>query len=239
MKTFEKISKQDLAHELQWHFDQDKIIQGSYKEGTGDEFKGCMMGCAVNSIMRVTGDIVTENSHRDQAKYIFGDESCQWFVRLYEKIFESLDINDSKKWVIDCFNAIPEGIDHTKINSLEVPIKIWILESTKKTHKNKEVHKVTDMVIAALRSGNKEDLEIARKAAAYAYAAAYAAADAAADAADADAAYAAAADAAYAAAYAAAAAAAAYDDDAADARKGFYKDLSKFVISQLERLSND
>jgi len=222
MKTFEKISKQDLAHELQWHFDQDKIIQGSYKEGTGEEFKGCMMGCAVNSIMRVTGDVVTEDSHREQAEYIFGDVSCQWLVRLYEKIFESLDVQDSKKWVIDCFNAIPEGADHSQINSIEVLIKIWILESTKNTHKNKGVHKVTDMVIAALRSGNKEDLEIARNAAYSADAAyaAYAADAAAAAAADAD---------------ADAAAAAAYSAAAAD-RQGFYKDLSKFVISQLEAI---
>ena len=261
MKTFEKISKQDLAHELQWHFDQDKIIQGLYTEGSGDDFKGCMMGCAVNSIRRVTGDVLGEESYRDHAAYIFGDESCSWFVKLYETIFEGLNATDAKKWVLDCFNAIPEGVEYTKINSLEIPIKVWILESTKNTHKDKEVHEITDRVIVALKSGDKEELEKAKNAAApYAAAvydptavpdsAVYAAADSAvyaAAAVEAAAAYATAAE-----AYAAVADSADYDNaagaaEAADSadftnpdslHKDFYKNLSKFIISKLEEIKS-
>ncbi len=199
MKTFENISKGEFVNEQQKHFDQDQILQGTYGD-TGDEFKGCWMGCAANSLARSKGIMISTSDHKVIAENIYGSESCEWLVRLNEKIFEYLPTKDSSQWVLDSAKATPEGVDHAVINSLEVPIKIWILEFTKSTHKNKQVHKVTDLVIAALKSGSEEDLEKARKAAADAAAAAYAAA------ADAAAAAYAAADAAaaYAAAYAAA-----------------------------------
>jgi hypothetical protein len=41
MKTFQNISKEDLRKELQWHLEQDAIIQGSYGDGIeeGEEYE--------------------------------------------------------------------------------------------------------------------------------------------------------------------------------------------------------
>jgi hypothetical protein len=149
MKTFEKISKSELGKELQWHLEQDKIIQGSYgPEEEAEEFKGCMMGCAVNSISRAKGIHLNHQDHKQQADFLGLPE---WFVYLYEGIFEGLDTEDAKQWVIDCFNAIPEGVETTKIDALEIPIKIRILEKTLTYHDNQEVKQVTHQVIEALK----------------------------------------------------------------------------------------
>ena len=159
-KTFQKISKEDLAKELQWHLEQDKMVQGSYVDEEG-EFKGCMMGCAVNSIARINGDKLSHEDHKEQADYLGLPE---WFVHLYERIFEGLSVEDSKQWVMDCFNAIPVT-ETNKIDQLESLIKIWIIESTKKYHDNEEIKGVVDLVAEAVRSENEEQLEIASSAA--------------------------------------------------------------------------
>ncbi|NRA94157.1 MAG: hypothetical protein HRU26_16015, partial [Psychroserpens sp.] len=148
MKTCENISKAELEKELNWHLEQDKIIQGSYMpDEEGEEFKGCMMGCAVNSISRAKGIHLNYSDHKQQAEFLGLPE---WFVYLYERIFEGLNTEDAKQWVIDCFNAIPEGVETKKIDQLETPIKIWILEKTLSYHDDEEVRKATHQVIEAL-----------------------------------------------------------------------------------------
>ena len=233
MSTFQNISKAAMLKELLWHFNQDRIIQGDYGK-RGDDFRGCHVGSVANSVTRANGYELPLNGHKQQAEYLYGDDSCEWFVKLCEKVFEGLSITKSKSWVIDSFAAIPEGIPYQLLNSIEIPIKIWVLESTKKTHNNKNVLSATDSVISALRSGDGEGLRKARKTA-----------DAAsADAASGDAAYAAyAANAASAAAEPAAvtdayyAAAAANAASATSARVEFYVDLSEFIILQLKEIN--
>ena len=172
MKTFEKISKAELGKELQWHLEKDKIIQGSYGPDEEDEeFSGCMMGCAVNSISRAKGIHLNHQDHKRQADFLGLPE---WFVYLYEGIFEGLDTEDAKQWVIDCFNAIPEGVETKKIDQLEASIKIWILEKTLAYHDDEEVKQVTHQVIEAL-IGNG-DLREAERAARSAVSAAWRAA---------------------------------------------------------------
>ena len=163
MKTFEKISKKELIRELQWHLEQDKIIQGNYGEdslGT-NEFKGCMMGCAVNSILRAKGVRLNNSSHQQQAEYLGLPE---WFVYLYESIFEGLSVEYSKRWVIDCFNAIPKT-ETKNIDKLESLIKIWIIESTNNNHDNAEVKKAVEQVKQAILANDKDMLSVAESAA--------------------------------------------------------------------------
>lgn len=249
MSTFQNISKAAMLKELLWHFNQDRIIQGAYGK-RGDDFRGCHVGSVANSVTRANGYELPLNGHKQQAEYLYGDDSCEWFVKLCEKVFEGLSITKSKSWVIDSFAAIPEGIPYQLLNSIEIPIKIWVLESTKKTHNNKNVLSATDSVISALRSGDGEGLRKARKTAdaasadaAYAAYAANAASAAAEPAAVTDAYYAAAAanaaSATTAAVYYANANAAAvyYAANAASARVEFYVDLSEFIILQLKEIN--
>ena len=162
MKTFKKVSKARFAKAIQYHFDMDKIIQGTYGS-TGEGFKGCMMGCVANSLLDLNvADDINSDNHKEQAELL---GLPLWFVYLYESIFEGLSVADSKQWVIDCLNAIPEGIDTALIDELEIPIKIWIIESTYKHHDNKEVLQTCKRVVKALKSGSSDELVAARSAA--------------------------------------------------------------------------
>ena len=172
MKTFKQVSKARFAKEIQRHFDMDEIAQGSYGK-TGEGFKGCMMGCAANSLLNLNVADIEGGSHKQQAKFL---GLPLWFVYLYESIFEGLSVADSKQWVIDCFNAIPEGIDTALIDELETPIKIWTIESTYRNHDNKEVLQACKRVVKALKSGRSDELAAARSAAYSAYSAARSAA---------------------------------------------------------------
>jgi len=214
MKTFQNISKEELGKELQWHLEQDAIIQGSYggEIGEGEEFKGCMMGCAVNSILRVNGAKLQHDNHLEQANYLGLPE---WFIYLYERIFEGLSVEESKQWVIDCFEAIPV-IETSKIDDLEVLIRIFIIESTNKNHDNEEVKKAVAQVKAAILSNNKNDLSAAESSA---WSAAWSAAESAAE----SSAWSAAESSAWSAAWSA-------------AESAFYKDLSKYVLQLLRGL---
>jgi len=252
MKTFQNISKEELGKELQWHLEQDAIIQGSYggEIGEGEEFKGCMMGCAVNSILRVNGAKLQHDNHLEQANYLGLPE---WFIYLYERIFEGLSVEESKQWVIDCFEAIPV-IETSKIDDLEVLIRIFIIESTNKNHDNEEVKKAVAQVKAAILSNNKNDLSAAESSA---WSAAWSAAESAAE----SSAWSAAESSAWSAAWSAAesafykeaaesAAESAFYKEAAEsaaesaawsaawsaAESAFYKDLSKYVLQLLRGL---
>ena len=62
MKTFQNISKKEFNKELERHRKLDMIVQGSYGEDSNhEEFKGCMMGCAVDSIKNITGKELSNN----------------------------------------------------------------------------------------------------------------------------------------------------------------------------------
>ena len=68
MKTFQLVSKDLFRQELQRHFDMDAIIQGSYADGGPNTFKGCMMGCAAQSIMNVDPQIsIIHSDHSAQS----------------------------------------------------------------------------------------------------------------------------------------------------------------------------
>ena len=161
MKTFKQVSKARFAKEIQRHFDMDEIAQGSYGK-TGEGFKGCMMGCAANSLLNLNVADIEGGSHKQQAKFL---GLPLWFVYLYESIFVGLSVAVSKQWVIDCFNAIPEGIDTALIDELETPIKIWTIESTYRNHDNKEVLQACKRVVKALKSGSSDELVAAGSAA--------------------------------------------------------------------------
>jgi len=177
MKTFENISKADFMKEIRKHREQDRIVQRTYGEECSlKNFKGCHMGCAANSAMLakgVTSPLFRHNNHKEQAKFLYGCDSAEWFVYLCEGIFEGLSVQDSKNWVVDSFDAIPEDIDVSLLNYIETPIKIWILEKSKSYHSDKQVLEATDQVIRALKGDG--DLNAAYTAAAV-HAAAWAAA---------------------------------------------------------------
>ena len=220
--------KAQFVRLLEWHKEQDKIVQGTYQDDeerdhylvNGWSFKsfgrGCAVGCSIESLRIITAR--TDLEYDDHVAYEELIGVPRILARLEDGIFEKLPIEEARDWPIRFAAAIPVGAD---LSLVWPRFAVWLLADPQdgviqfaKTQKQRQViQAVADLY--GRRVEGQEPTESEWRAAAYA--AAYAADAAAAYAAD-DAAYAA--YAAYAAAaYAADAdAAAAYAADAADAR---------------------
>ena len=235
MKAFKgKVNKDEFIKEIKWHKEQDAFMRGTYNEGNKNNFKGCAVGCSINSINRLLGTSYNYDEHIDMVETL---QIPEWLVRLEDKIFEGLSEKDSKEWPLRFSEAINVGADLDKIKPAFL---VYVLESMPKSPiSSKAVNRAIalwkrdDLYSNAWKKESRAVYDTAANAAAYAANAtanaANAAADAAADAADtADAAVYAADAAVYAAAYAAYAAA--YAVCAGREREEIYKRFSDKLI---------
>lgn len=232
MKSFNQELKNEIVAEIIKHREQDQIIQGTYGETVGGEWKGCAVGCAIHSLNLKKGKDFPVSDH-GVYETEFGIPII--LARLEDKIFEGLSAEDCKTWPENFMSAIPVNTD---LSLVWPRFAIWLLTDKScgviQYSENKDVIQNVSDLYSRIISGvivNKEDWISARVAAdAYAAAAAtyaaYAAASAATYAASA-AAYAASTAADYAAADAAAAAGG-YADAAAE-RKHFRKMSDKLI----------
>ena len=237
MKAFTSttMTKEELLKELKIHQKADDFIKGSYDTIVNGSFKGCAVGCSLESLNRKKGLKVGYNDHYAYEPN-FGIP--MWLAKMEDRIFEGLPTEDAKKWPVKFTAAINKGAD---LNKIFKPLLVIICESTLTTfdHAKYPASAIAINVVIKLLKNKKttkqQFLDARKEARAYA---AYAAADAADDADAADAA--AAAYAAY-AAYAAADAAAYAADAAADAAYArstakfkYYKILSQALIKLIK-----
>ena len=191
--------KAAMLREIAWHREQDKIEHGHYGQNfrSQNTFKGCAVGCSINSLNRIKGLKLDTGNHADYEKYL---GIPRILARLEDGIFEGMPSAESLDWPGKFLAAIPVGAD---LSMVWPQFAHWLLvDATDGVIKfaKKEATKLAIAAVGALFArwiaGDKpsSDEWWAARSAAYAYAYAYADA------------------AAYAAAYAAAAAA-----DAADA----------------------
>ncbi len=109
MKTFtQSISKAEMLAEVQKHRKADQMIKGTYGEGSGKNFKGCAVGCSINSINILRGKRYQRNNHKVYETELGIPE---WLARLEDTIFEGLPTDKSKLWPEQFIKAIPEGVD--------------------------------------------------------------------------------------------------------------------------------
>ncbi len=215
MRSFNQELKTEIVAEIIRHREQDQIIQGTYGEGTGDNWKGCAVGCAIRSLNLRKGKDFSVSSH-SVYETEFGIPRI--LARLEDRIFEGLSVEDSKTWPENFMSAVPVDSD---LSLVWPKFAVWLLTDKEdgvikfaKTDNQREViQKVSDLYSQSINGVlvSKEDWGLAHKNAA-AYAAAAAAADAA-------------------AAYAAAAAAAAAADAAA--RRAHFKKMADKLIEIL------
>ncbi len=221
------VFREKFITELQWHQDQDKIVQGFYGEGSNGDFRGCAVGCAIHSLAKINSKTYASGNHQLLEKIL------DWPLELnhlIDAIFEGLPVADAKLFPLRVGKAIRAGADLKMV----VPQWLyWILSDPQDGVLTRFDHKKFPDCASAITGviALQEKLLAGEIITGSQWDAAYAAADAAARAAyaayAADAAYAAyaadaaraadAADAARAAAYAARAADAAYAAYAADA----------------------
>lgn len=98
--------KKDFVKEIKWHQDQDKILQGTYGEGSNDDWRGCAVGCSIHSLNRMKGKEYSTSRHDIYEKELGIPE---WLARLEDTIFEGLPVEEAKKWPLKFSRAIPVG----------------------------------------------------------------------------------------------------------------------------------
>ena len=129
MKAFtKKVTKDEFIKEIKWHREQDAFIKGTYTEDNKNNFRGCAVGCSINSINKLLGTAYEYDEHIDMAETL---QIPEWLVRLEDKIFEGLSEKDSKEWPLRFSEAINEGADLDKIKP---EFLVYVLESMPGAH---------------------------------------------------------------------------------------------------------
>jgi len=129
MKAFTgKVTKDQFIKEIKWHKEQDAFIKGTYTENNKNNFRGCAVGCSINSINNLLGTAYDYDEHLDMAETL---QIPEWLVRIEDKIFEGLSEKDSKEWPLRFSEAINVGADLDKIKPAFL---VYVLESITVTH---------------------------------------------------------------------------------------------------------
>ena len=96
--------KAAFLEQITAHEQADRIIQGEYWDG----FKGCAVGCSVESLNHING---TTYKHGDHAAYAEALGIPEWLARLEDTLFEGLPVAVAKGWPRRFAEAIPVGVD--------------------------------------------------------------------------------------------------------------------------------
>jgi hypothetical protein len=116
--------KRDFVKEVKWHQDQDKIIKGTYQEGSNGDFKGCAVGCSIHSLNRMKGKSYDTSKHKVYETELGIPE---WLARLEDAIFEGLPNKLAMKWPLRFAKAIPVGVN---LEPVKWKISIFILSES-------------------------------------------------------------------------------------------------------------
>ena len=118
------ISKDDFIAEIKSHMQKDALIKGVYKENENMEtFRGCAIGCSIQSIKNIIKDYSLENNnHYLYEKYL---GIPLWLAKIEDKIFEGLPIDLSKKWPLRFSLSINIGSD---LNTILPTVLIFIIK---------------------------------------------------------------------------------------------------------------
>ncbi len=99
--------KTAMVAEMEKHQKQDAIIKGTYAQQNG-MFKGCAVGCAVQSLNISRGLHIQHDDHASLAEAI---QIPEWLWRLQDGLFENLPEPLNSQFAVDFIKAIPVGID--------------------------------------------------------------------------------------------------------------------------------
>ena len=108
--THPKITRAAFLAELQWHQDQDRIISGTYEDGTDKTFRGCAVGCSLHSVKRVL-KIRSRIAYGDHAQYETYLGIPQILARTQDRVFEGLRGETQKQFPLRFSAAIQERAD--------------------------------------------------------------------------------------------------------------------------------
>ena len=99
--------KQMMVEEAQKHKKADAYIKGAYEQRNGI-FRGCAVGCAIESINVRLGKSINNDSHKAYEKEL---GFPRWLAYLEDKLFENLPDDESKNFPLEMLEAIPVGVN--------------------------------------------------------------------------------------------------------------------------------
>lgn len=115
MKSFNQELKSALVAEIRKHREQDQVIQGNYGTTESGIFRGCAVGCAIDSLFRV-GDY-------DTPYYLCSDHGIyerelgipKILAELQDVIHEGLSDESFPTWPERFMEAVPTETDLSKV----------------------------------------------------------------------------------------------------------------------------
>ncbi len=126
--------KRQFVALLKWHQEQDKIIKGIYADNPRNgivtvngfelpaKFRGCAVGCSINSLRAITGR--TDIEYGDHAAYEELIGVPRILARLSDGIFEHLPDGLYQEWPVRFAEAIPGGVD---LSLVWPKFAVWLL----------------------------------------------------------------------------------------------------------------
>lgn len=99
--------------EMQAHQDADMLVRGSYGEGEGCAFRGCAVGCAIHSLMKIQGKKSLDfGNHELFPKFLGVPVEIAYLI---DGLFESLPADIALKFPLRVVSAIHSGADLSMI----------------------------------------------------------------------------------------------------------------------------
>lgn len=154
MKAFVNtpITKDEFFKELKWHQEQDRFLQGTYSREDNGQFKGCAVGCSINSIACKLQIDLDFQDHGLYEKYLGIPE---WLARVQDTIFEGLEEDRSKLWPVEFTEAINVGAD---LNQVRPDFIVYVLESNLERIRDDEFKEQRDAVQGCIDLWKRKDL---------------------------------------------------------------------------------
>ena len=103
----DKKLKQDMVKEMELHLKQDQFIKGVYSKTNGI-FKGCSIGCAIDSLNRIKNKTIPYSQHSGLETEL---GIPKWLARLNDTLYEGLPTEKAGKFSVDFLKAIPVGVN--------------------------------------------------------------------------------------------------------------------------------
>ena len=115
MKTFNQELKSALVAEIRKHREHDQVIQGAYTDTLSGKFRGCAVGCAIDSLFKVHG--------HDTPYYLCSDHGIyerelgipRILAELQDAIHEGLSDESFPTWPERFMEEVPTETDLSKV----------------------------------------------------------------------------------------------------------------------------
>lgn len=111
MKTFNQELKSALLAEIIKHREQDRVVQGTYGEGIGENFRGCAVGCSIDSLFRLGGHVLPHYLCGDHGIYERELGIPRILAELQDIIHEGLSDESFPTWPERFMEAVPTEKD--------------------------------------------------------------------------------------------------------------------------------